>query len=45
MAGSVDMVTTIGARTSLHIAASEEAVGVTQLLLGAGANPRQCCHE
>ena len=30
------MVTTIGARTPLHIAASEGAVYVTQVLLSAG---------
>ena len=36
MAGSVDMVTTIGARPPLHIASAEGAVNVTQALLGAG---------
>ena len=38
MAGSVDMITTIGARTPLHIAAAEGAVNVTQALLGAGGS-------
>jgi len=36
---NVDMVTSIGARTALHIAASEGATRVTQLLLTSGASP------
>ena len=36
---NVDMTTSIGARTALHIAASEGASQVTQLLLTSGASP------